>query len=100
MRVLLLLSFLFLICACKKGRGISLDLKHLIKTSYQQPKDDCKKLGAVSGITFSDMGFAQSYQQALDSILKETHAKGGNFLFIKRASSDGKNLAGISYACN
>ncbi len=98
--MLLLLSFPLLVCACEKGRDISLDLKHLIKTSYQQPQSDCKKLGAVSGITFSNMGFAQSYQQSLDSILKETHAKGGNFLFIKRASSDGKNLAGISYACN
>ena len=91
---------LFLLAGCERNGDMSLNLKHLIKTSYKKPTDKCQELGKVSGFTLNKLGFTKSYEQALNSILKETHAKGGNFLFITRASLDGTNLDGVSYFCN
>jgi hypothetical protein len=97
MRVYVLVFFISL-AGCEKGRNLSLNLKHMIQTSYEKPSD-CKELGKVSGFTLSKLGFTRSYEASLKSILRATHDKGGNFVFIERASSDGTNLAGISYAC-
>lgn len=99
MRVIILCSLLFL-AACTESSKLSLNLKHLVKTSSQQPGGDCKKLGEVSGFTLQNQGFTRSYEKALNSVLEETHNMGGNFVFIKRVSLDGTNLMGISYACN
>ncbi len=99
MRITVLLFSLALL-GCENNANLSLNLKHLIKTSYKKPDSKCQELGSVTGIALDNAGFARSYQQALKSILRETHDKGGNFLFIERASTDGTNLAGMSYACN
>ncbi len=98
MRVILLILF-FSLAACEKKSGFNLNLKHLIKSSYEKPGSNCQELAHVTGFAMKDFGFARSYQQSLNSILKETHATGGNFVFIKRASTDGTNLDGVSYAC-
>lgn len=99
MRVIVLISFLFL-AACEKKTGLGLDLKHIVKSSYEKPGKNCRKLTSVTGFTVHNAGFARSYQKSLAAILKHTHETGGNFVFIKRASTDGTNLNGISYACN
>ena len=96
--MLVLISFLFL-SACSKDKGLSLNLKHLIETSYKKPGSNCRKLANVTGFTLKDLGFARSYEKSLNSILKETHANGGNYLFITRASTDGTNLDGEAYSC-
>lgn len=98
MRVIIIFSLLFLV-SCESEKKLRLDLKHIIKTSYEKPGDNCKELNHVTGFAMKNVGFAQSYEKALDSILKETHSAGGNFLFIKRASTDGTNLDGIAYSC-
>ncbi len=100
MRVLILLSSLILVVGCTKEGDLSLNLKHLIKTSYKKPDSKCKELGRVTGVAMSNLGFTRTYQQSLESILRETYERGGNFLFIQRASTDGSNLAGVSYACS
>lgn len=99
MRVIILISFCFL-ASCSKKDSLGLNLKHLIETSYKKPSSNCRKLANVTGFTLKDLGFARSYEKALDSILKETHASGGNFLYITRASTDGTNLDGEAYACS
>ena len=91
---------LFFLSACDSKKSMTLDLKHLIETSYKKPGSDCKQLAHVTGFALKNAGFARTYQESLDSILKEVHATGGNFLFIKRAATDGTNLDGISYSCS
>jgi len=97
---LLIFIILFFLSACDSKQGMSLDLKHLIETSYKKPGSDCRQIANVTGFTLNNAGFARSYQASLESILKETHATGGNFLFITRASLDGTNLDGVSYSCS
>ena len=96
--MIILISLLFL-AACSEKQRLNLNLKHMIETSYNKPGSNCKKIANVTGFTLKDLGFARSYEKALNSILKETHATGGNYLFITRASTDGTNLDGISYSC-
>jgi hypothetical protein len=99
MRVFCVFSCLFLV-ACSENKALSLNLKHMIETSYKKPDSHCKELAHVTGFALKNIGFARSYQESLNTLLKETHATGGNFVYIKRASLDGTNLDGVSYSCS
>ena len=98
MRILLLLSYA--LCGCNKSSVVGLELKYAVKASYEKPLESCKKMADVTGFSLKEGGFFQSYRRSMKVIRQETQATGGNYVHIKRATTDGKEIDGTSYKCN
>jgi hypothetical protein len=67
-----------------------------VRVSRDEPGEDCKDLGVISGMTSSAKG---TPEQAMEDLKKEAAIKGANYVRIKQFSAYGTGVTGIAYDC-
>lgn len=94
MRVLLIFSLALLFGACA-SRSVLPEPKE-VRVSRDEPSEDCKDLGVISGVTSSAKGTSE---QAMEDLKREAAIKGANYVRIKQFSAYGTGVTGIAYEC-